>query len=125
MKRRKYLKLTSIISIFGLSGCLGYFKTSKDNKEYRKTISEGENITVKNSTINDGNLSINMKNNINKKSRATVRVVYYNSDGEEIGYPTVYSTDPIPANSAIDHNITIYEDTNKINSYALEVNLSS
>lgn len=120
MKRRKYVKLTSIISIFGLSGCLGYFDTSK---KYEKMINQGNDANVRNTSIDSDNLNLKVQNTLNIETRATIVVRFYDSNGDIIQNPSVYSTDPIPANSYINHSIPLYNKS-EINSYELNVTLN-
>lgn len=119
MERKKVLILISLILIFITTGCLGYF-TSETENTYEKTIDSGDNITVVNSEItNSDNLSVKVRNNLDKNRRASLKVTYYDSNGDIIGYPNVYSTNEIPSNSTTTYNVTI-DNTENIVEYKIE-----
>lgn len=119
MKQKRFLILISLILIFTTTGCLGYLSSDSDTT-YDKTINSGDNVTVVSSEItNDGNLSVKVRNNLEKSRRASLKVTYYNTNEDVIGYPNVYSTDEIPSNSTIFYNVTI-DDIEKVDSYKIE-----
>lgn len=119
MEQKKVLILISLILIFITTGCLGYF-TSETENTYEKTIDSGDNITVVNSEItNSDNLSVKVRNNLDKNRRASLKVTYYDSNGDIIGYPNVYSTNEIPSNSTTTYNVTI-DNTENIVEYKIE-----
>lgn len=119
MKQKRFLILISLILIFTTTGCLGYLSSDSD-RTYDRTISSGDNITVVSSEItNNGNLSVEVRNNLDRSRRASLKVTYYNSNGDVIGYPNVYSTDKIQSNSTILYNVTI-DDIEKVDRYEIE-----
>lgn len=119
MKRRRMLSLISLGLLSGFSGCLSYFNESEEGNKYPSSVEEGDNITISNSTIKDNNLIIDIENNLDVEERASLKVTYYNSDDEIIGYPNVYSSDPIPSGGKTTFNISV-EDINNISRYEIE-----
>lgn len=120
MKRRRYLKISTIFAIFGLSGCLGYMN---DPTEYNVDINEGGNLTIVDTKIQNQDLSVTIQNDVNRYTRATLRVTLYDQENQIIGKPSVYSTDKISPNTSITKIINLNNSDN-ISRYEIRARLN-
>lgn len=119
MKQKKFLITISLILILITTGCLGYF-SSDTNQTYDKNINSSDNVTVVSSEItNSGNISIELRNNLDKSRRANLKVTYYDTNGDIIGYPNVYSTEEMRGNTKIFYNVTV-NNIEEVDKYKIE-----